>query len=108
MRTIAIDVSAVCLSVTRLRCANTAERIEVLFGVETLGTQGSWQGSNFPHGFDAAFAKLLWLYLSVLVLDHKCIAQSSLERPVLNDARIKRKIKELQFSFKPKFKQLEF
>jgi len=28
---------SVCLSVTRLRCANTADEIEVLFGVKTLG-----------------------------------------------------------------------
>jgi len=28
---------SVCLSVTRLSCAKVAERIEVLFGVETLG-----------------------------------------------------------------------
>jgi len=36
MRTIAIDDPGVCQSVTRLRCANTTERIEVLFGVVTL------------------------------------------------------------------------
>jgi len=29
-------VMSICLSVTWLRCANTAERIEVLVGVETL------------------------------------------------------------------------
>jgi len=28
---------SVCLSVTRLRCAKTAKKMEVLFGVETLG-----------------------------------------------------------------------
>jgi len=48
----------VCLSrgFTRLRCANTAERIEVLFGVETLEDQ---RDPDFYHGCDAAFAKLL-------------------------------------------------
>jgi len=39
----------------RLRCANTAERIEVLFGVKTPGDP-----KNIKHGFDAAFTKLLW------------------------------------------------
>jgi len=49
MRTIAIDdrgCFSVCKSVrlsvtrfTRFRCVNTAERIEVLLGVETLGTK---------------------------------------------------------------------
>jgi len=40
-----------CLSVTRFRCANMVERIEVLLA----SAQGldSWR-------FDAAFAKLLW------------------------------------------------
>jgi len=31
---------SVCLSVTRLHCAKTAERIEVLFGIETYGDPG--------------------------------------------------------------------
>jgi len=35
-----------------------AERIEVLLGVETLGDDGN---PDFPHRFDMAFAKLLWL-----------------------------------------------
>jgi len=35
MRSIAIDDSGVCQSVTRLRCANTAERIEVLLEIDT-------------------------------------------------------------------------
>jgi len=41
-RTIATDdhvAWCVSLSVTRLHCANTAERIEVLFGWRLLGTQ---------------------------------------------------------------------
>jgi len=41
------------ISVTRLRCANTAERIEVLLEVETLENPRT-------QGFDAAYAKLLW------------------------------------------------
>jgi len=47
----------VSLFATRLRCANTAERIEVLLGMESLGDQGNivLDGS---HRFDAAFAKL--------------------------------------------------
>jgi len=59
----------VCLSVwlsrdfTRLRCANTAEQIEVLLGVEfptdtiNIVLHGI---SDFRHRFNAAFAKLLW------------------------------------------------
>jgi len=35
MRTISVDDLGVCQSVTRLCRANTAERIEVLLGVET-------------------------------------------------------------------------
>jgi len=40
MRTIALDSLSVCQSVTRLRCAKTAERIEVSFGAETLQGPG--------------------------------------------------------------------
>jgi len=44
-----------------LYCANTAEWIEFLFGVETLGTRGTFdESTDFPHGFDAAFTELLW------------------------------------------------
>jgi len=57
---------SVCLSrgFTRLRCANLAERIEVLLGVEILG--------DLKMGvteFDAAFAELLWpaCYLSMKI-----------------------------------------
>jgi len=32
---------SVCLSVTRLWCAETAERIEILFGVKTPGSPGN-------------------------------------------------------------------
>jgi len=35
MQTIATDDSYVCQSVTRAGCAKTAERIDVLFGMET-------------------------------------------------------------------------
>jgi len=46
-----------------LHCANTAEQVNVLLGVKTLEDpryivlDGS---SDFLHGFDAAFTKLLW------------------------------------------------
>jgi len=55
---------------TRFRCANTAERMEVLFVVETLGNPSNTvlEGSRFSHGFDTAFAKLLWpLVVNVFV-----------------------------------------
>jgi len=55
--------ASVSLSFTRLHCANTAKLIEVLFGMETLGTQGTHvlKGNlDFPHGFDGVFTKLLW------------------------------------------------
>jgi len=79
MRTIAIDVPGVCLSVTRLYAtlfAHTAERIEVLLGMETSGYPRLDLrldfvfeiGPHFHHGFDAAFAKLLCV-LVVLYLD---------------------------------------
>jgi len=48
----------------RLRCVNTAKWIEILLGVETLDVRRNTvlDGSrDFPHGFNAAFAKLLWL-----------------------------------------------
>jgi len=57
---------SVSLSVTRLRPAEAAARIEVLFGVETSRGQKNIVldgGFNFRHGFDAAFAKLLWLFV---------------------------------------------
>jgi len=68
LRTIAID-DFVHLSVYyAVCCANTAERIEVLFGVETLGDPRNivLDGSpDFYHGFDAAFTKLNWPLVSV-------------------------------------------
>jgi len=36
MQTFAIHDAGICLSVARLRCAKTAEWIDVLFGVESL------------------------------------------------------------------------
>jgi len=52
----------VCQSVTRLRCANTAERIDILLEVEISGNPRnilSDEGLDFSLGFDTAFAKLL-------------------------------------------------
>jgi len=46
----------------QLRCANTAERIEVLLWLQTCGPIAHfirWGQYRFLHGFDAAFAKLL-------------------------------------------------
>jgi len=54
---------SVCQSVTRLRCAKTAERIQVLLRMETLGDPRNiiLDGSpDFSHGFNAAIANLLW------------------------------------------------
>jgi len=72
---IAIDDPGVCeyvglsiLSVIRLCSANTAERIEVLLGVETLGDTRNVildRSANFLFGFDAAFTKLLWPFASI-------------------------------------------
>jgi len=47
----------------RLRRAKVAARIKVLFGLVNPGDPRNIVldgGPNFPHGFDAAFAKLLW------------------------------------------------
>jgi len=55
-------------SLSRGFTANTAERIEVLLGVETFGDPRHivLDGSpDFSHGFDAAFAKLLWPLVSM-------------------------------------------
>jgi len=54
---------SVCQTVTRPERANLARRSEVLLGVQTLGDTRnivSHACSHFCHGFDAAFAKLLW------------------------------------------------
>jgi len=41
----------VCLPVTQLSCAKTAKRIDVLFGMETLGIQETlyWMGVPLPY-----------------------------------------------------------
>jgi len=47
----------------QLHCANTADGIEVRLGVVTLGKPSNTVldvSLDFPHGFDAVFAKLLW------------------------------------------------
>jgi len=42
-------------------CANTAKRIEVLFGVDTLGyPRNIRHGPDSPRGSDMAFAEFLW------------------------------------------------
>jgi len=67
-------ITGVCQSVTRLRCANTAARIEVLLGVKTLGdpTNIVWDESfdspknsmrSSPNYFD------LWLLMSTFTRD---------------------------------------
>jgi len=45
-----------------------AGRIEVLLGSETVGypRNNIRRKSRFPHGFDAAFAKLLWPHTMLL------------------------------------------
>jgi len=55
----------VCLSRRRARCAKTAERIDVLFEVETPGYPRNIVSDGSPRPprqreFNAAFAKLLW------------------------------------------------
>jgi len=54
---------SLCLPVTRLRHAKTAERIEVLFGVKIRRNPRRIVLDWNPHG-DAAFAKLLWPLVS--------------------------------------------
>jgi len=48
---------------TWICCANVAERIEVFLGAETSGDQRNVALDKIPdspHGFNAAFSKLLW------------------------------------------------
>jgi len=62
MRTIVIGDPGY-LSVTWLCCANMAKQINILFRVETPGDSRNiviYWSPDFPHGFYAAFAKLLW------------------------------------------------
>jgi len=77
VQTIAIDDHRVCVSPSDMwhRCAVTAERIKVLFGLETLGDSRNIvlnRSPNFPHGLDLAFTKSLWL------LVHYCLLWSCL------------------------------
>jgi len=66
MWTIAIDdfgvCLSVCLSITRLRCANTAERREDLFEMETGDPRNIKRESQFSPRIDAAFTKNYFLY----------------------------------------------
>jgi len=73
----------------RVCYANIAERIEVLLGVETLQDLRNIvldEDPNFTHGFDAAFAKLLWplVILSLCTLQH-AIYLTQLERATAGD-----------------------
>jgi len=72
MQTIATDVpvrQSVCLSrgYTRLRCAKTAERIEVLFMVNTLGAKGTscQTGIPIPQGEGKRIRYRLWPLVNV-------------------------------------------
>jgi len=73
--TVTDDLTAWCdnLSVTRLRCAKTAERVDVLFEAETLADSRHivLYGAPIPlqgeRGFDAAFVKLLWLFVEFML-----------------------------------------
>jgi len=68
-------VASACLSrgPTRLHCAITAEQIEILFGVNTLGVprnivlDGGPDPSPTTRGreFDAAFVKFIWLLVVI-------------------------------------------
>jgi len=52
---------SVSLSVLWLRCANTAEWIELQCEMDTVGNKKTQdKGPDYPHGFNAASAKLLW------------------------------------------------
>jgi len=64
MRTAAIDVpvawASVTLSVTRLRCAKAAKRIEVLFGMKTFGDPKN--GGDPMQLSSDYFGRLLFIY----------------------------------------------
>jgi len=66
----------------QLRCGNTAERIEVLLRVETLGDLRNILldgGPDFPHSFDAASIKLLWPlvnWFDVVAVVGPCVRQT--------------------------------
>jgi len=62
----------VSLSVSVSR-EQTAEQIEVLLGLETLRDPRNivlHKNLDFSHGFDAVFAKLLWLLLQLATKQH--------------------------------------
>jgi len=66
MQTFVINDANICLFATWLCCGKMAERINVLFEVETLGDSRHIVLDGGPHppavrcgGFDAAFARLL-------------------------------------------------
>jgi len=70
MRTIAFDDPGVCQFVCH--AASLSERIKVLLQLETLGDPRNivLDGNpDFSHGYDAAFANLLW----PLVYWHVCV-----------------------------------
>jgi len=56
--------------VMQLCCANTAEQINVLLGVETFGNSKNTGSFDSPCGFDVALAKLLWPFVPVVILLH--------------------------------------
>jgi len=70
MRTIAIDDPGVCQFITRLRCAKTAERIDVLFGVETPGDRKSIKldgGYHLPRQYEGGSMRPLTNYFGHLL-----------------------------------------
>jgi len=70
-RGVSVYVSVNLSSVSLLRPAKTAERINSLFGLEIVGGQrdivlvGSPDTSH--NGFDAALAKLLWPVIIIII-----------------------------------------
>jgi len=72
---IAIDLLVRQSCVTRLRCANTAEWLEVLLGAETLRDPRNTvldRSSYFSHRVDATFATLLWTLVKVVNKRFSC------------------------------------
>jgi len=70
MWTIAFDDTGRLFVMQLLCCANVAEQIEVLLGVETLDDSRNIS-PYLPNGFDAAFAKLLWSLFCFVVVEKK-------------------------------------
>jgi len=74
IRTIAIDDPGICQTVMWLHLALTAERVNVLFGVETLGDLRNINiGHNFPQRFYAAFTNYSGLVFLITELEAKVI-----------------------------------